>query len=1206
MYLKRLELVGFKSFADPTRLEFGPGIMAIVGPNGCGKSNIADAVRWVLGEQNARALRGGKMEDCIFNGTETHRPLGMAEVSITLAECESALGLEFNEVTVTRRVFRSGEGEYLINKTPCRLKDIQRLFMGTGVGTNSYSLMEQGRIDRVLSSRPEDRRSVFEEASGITKFKADKKEALRKLEHTEANLLRLADIIREVKRQIISLQRQAGKARRYQSLQQQLRAIDLFFTRQRMASFDEQLRALDLRRAAIQEREEALESDVRDAEQQADAARAEMDALDREIESLREGVARARAEWEHTRDSAAMNRERIRELAEVSDRDRREAEQAREQAEALRTQLEELESSLARARGERDAAERRWSEATVALQRVEEQLDSAQQQAHALRNESLDLDQRAARRQRELSDLDARERTAAFRREKLAAEQIELRRALEQFEARGAQLRSRLAELQAAADAAAAADAEARARRSAAERRRAELRQTLADLQSSAAARAAQIALLEQPEARADGFPGGARLLLDPPPDLELNRSRVLGALARHIEFDAGLRPAFEAVLRPWLDAVIVEDAGAALDALRALELRRAGPARLLPRDGAVAGAPADGPGAPLLAHLRADATMRPLLERLLAGVRLVDSAADIPSPLPAGLTIVTRSGAVFRGDGPAEFWMPDDRDLNPVARRQQVREWRAEAAALAERIAETKRALDTCRIEEEEAQQATEARRSALDEALRQVAHAGGEQTALRRDAKAAAERVETVAYEMESLGREGHDDVERRARLQQEMDAARARQEEIRSAQAALVGQLRDLEQRRNRALAAATEARIEFGDRRNAVEQMEQRAAGHRKRAGELDELRAGRAAAADDYRRRIAELERASAEAEARLEPLAAETRRQEEILAAARERREVRQAEVAAREQAAREKRAELDGLRRERGAIEVESAEIRTRRQGLIERAGGDYRASAEEIAAAPEPDWSEFGGAPADREALESLVAELRAKIEALGAVNLIAIDEYQELEQRHEFLTREQDDLVRAKQQLLDMIRRINQTTTAMFRETFDKVNENFRVMFERLFGGGSAKLVLVDEDDVLECGIEIIARPPGKRLQPVSLLSGGERTMTAVALLFALYMVRPSPFCLLDELDAALDDANIGRFVSVVRDFVANSQFIIITHNRQTIAAANTLFGVTMEQHGVSKIVSVKFNPNGRPESEPGAPVSAGAADAGAPTT
>jgi chromosome segregation protein len=416
--------------------------------------------------------------------------------------------------------------------------------------------------------------------------------------------------------------------------------------------------------------------------------------------------------------------------------------------------------------------------------------------------------------------------------------------------------------------------------------------------------------------------------------------------------------------------------------------------------------------------------------------------------------------------------------------------------------------------------------------------------------------------------------------------MDAARGRLTEIRQALGQKTDDLRALEQQRSRWIAQTTEARVLAADQRRAVEHLDQRRAAQDSRIAELEAFVRERAQGLSSSQSRIEELHRDIAAAKDQVEPLEQEIRLHQDALDALRAQREERERERQERDAALRSWRSQLDAVRQERSQVDVTLAEQRMRRQNVVDRAAGDYHVSDEDIRRAPAPDWGEEG-APADDEALETRVAEFRARLESMGPVNLVAIEEYQELEKRHEFLAQQQGDLVRSKQQLTDLIRRINKTTTELFSETFNKVNAHFEEMFAKLFGGGTAKLVLVDEGDVLESGIEIIARPPGKKLQTVSLLSGGERTMTAVALLFALYLVKPSPFCVLDELDAALDDSNIGRFVKVVQDFLEKSQFVVITHNRQTIAAAHALFGVTMQRQGVSRIVSVRFNAEGRPE-------------------
>ena len=1178
MYLKTLEIVGFKSFAEKTRLEFEPGMTAIVGPNGCGKSNVSDAVRWVLGEQSAKALRGSKMEDVIFNGTDSHKPLGMAEVSLTLADCESALGTEFNEVTITRRVFRSGEGQYFINKAPCRLKDIQRLFMDTGIGTNSYSLMEQGKIDRILSSHPEDRRAVFEEASGITKFKADKKEALRKLEQTEANLIRLEDIIREVKRQIISLQRQAGKARRYQELQTQLRALDLFATRERIAQLDETIRTLESRLASIAEQDEAARTDIEHAESETARRRQAMEAIEASIADTVEASLAARNELDRVRESIRHCDERRAELQELSERDSRDAEEARQRRAQLEQSLAEHLSRLERADAERSAAEQALEEHARRLTDAEQRVEEIARILHKLRTEQVELDARAAQAQNELAQIEAEERTTILRRERLAAEHAETARALELFEQRRAETESRLAALR--ADAESSRDRLARIEDQRRDKTRAasDVNKTLSAMKSQAAAREAQIELLESSGRQHEGFALGARQLLHADDALAVDRSAVLGALAEQIRIDPHWQHALEAALRPWLDAIVVHGDAAALAILRAMDEQAAGAVRLLSTDARPAYPPPAGRER-LLDHVQCPDTLRPSLECIIGHVCTAASVADIPTDRPAGLAWVTPSGVLLNPNGTSELWRREEAGSNPLTRRQLLNSWREELARMQADIRAQEDALAALSGESDALDRALREARQALDENRRLLNTAEGENQVIAREARQARERADTVAWELQSLESQHQSGDERRSGIQREIEAIRARQAEVRAALSAKTEEQRDAEQHRNRCATEATERRIRFSEARQAVQSISESCAQLAARAKELTAVIEERARGISTYRARIDEIARTRADAEARVAPLEAETARLAASLDEQRAAREETARALAELEAALRAKRARVEEIRGQRSSCEIELAQQRMRRQNQIERVAGDYRITADEIAAAPEPQW-ENGERP-DRETIETQVAELKAKLEAMGPVNLVAIEEHRELEERYQFLTQQQSDLTNSKNQLMEMIREINKTTTEMFSETFAKVNENFQRMFTQLFGGGSAKLVLVDEGDVLESGIEIIARPPGKKLQTVSLLSGGERTMTAVALLFSLYLVKPSPFCLLDELDAALDDANIGRFVKTVQGFLEKSQFVVITHNRQTIAAARMLYGVTMEQQGVSKIVSVKFS-------------------------
>ena len=1184
MYLKTLELVGFKSFASKTKLHFEPGMTAIVGPNGCGKSNISDAIRWVLGEQSAKALRGSKMEDVIFNGTDDHKPLSMAEVSLTLADCESALGTEYDEVTITRRVLRSGEGQYFINKAPCRLKDIQRLFMDTGIGTNSYSLMEQGRIDLILSSRPEDRRAVFEEASGITKFKADKKEAIRKLEQTEANLLRLADIIREVKRRIISLQRQAGKAKRYKALQDELRVLDIHLSREKLNALASEIQTLESRLAHLIEQEEAARAGIHDTEQQAHELRAVVQQKENEIAQAMDAASQAASELDRARQSIQVNEDRIREMRELTERDSRDADDALTRLQAHQQSFQTIEQNFVEAEQLRNDAERELADSSERLKELDAAVEEIRRNLNRLRSESIDLDSRGSRLQNELSDLDAQERTSVLRRERLSAELSEMKRGVEKFENRRAEAEAHMDALRGeVAERESSVQSVQQAKHDVA-RQLDEQRRTLADVQKRMAARQAQSELYTQAETESDGLPAGAKKLLAGGEDAIGDRSRILGTLAEHVQAEPEYQKALEVALRAWLDAVLVTDPQALLDTVRALEQGGAGSARLL----AVQAGPASDaphtdnlPGVSLLDHVNVTDTVRPLAERLLRHVRVVDALDGIGTPGDVRTLLVTRSGAAIRGDGSAEWWQPGTQEANPLTRRHLLSQWTSEINDLQEHAARVEASIQQLTGRDEELNTAMDDARRALEESRRNLAICEGEHQVKAEEAMQARERMETVSYELNALVEQQASSGDRRTAITTELEQTRNRHGEVRHEIAEQTETLHAREQERGDWLSEVTEKRVLVGERRQAVAQLASQKEDLQARMVELEALIDNRRKGLTDYQTRMNELGAQIEDTRNRLQPLEEKVREQNDALAGARRAREENTLALRHLETTLHEQRSSLDELRNQRSTLDVELAEQRMRRQNITERIAQEYHITPEQMEATPAPEWED--GQEPDRETLETNIAEIRTKLESMGPVNLIAIEEHEELEERFKFLTEQQDDLIKGKAQLMDMIRRINNTTTEMFTRTFDEVNKNFQDTFKQLFGGGSAKLVLVDDEDVLESGIEIIARPPGKKLQTVSLLSGGERTMTAVALLFALYMVKPSPFCVLDELDAALDDSNISRFVRMVEGFEKDSQFVIITHNRQTIEAADALYGVTMEKFGISKIMSVRFQKN-----------------------
>ena len=1167
MYLKSVELVGFKSFADKTRLEFEPGMTAIVGPNGCGKSNVSDAIRWVLGESRPTAIRGASMEDCIFNGTDTHKPLGMAEVTLTLADCEKELDLGLHEVSITRRVFRSGESDYFINKKACRRKDIQRLFMDTGIGTDAYSVMEQGKIDRVLSSRPDDRRAVFEEASGITKYKTDKQEALRKLEQTEANLLRLADVIREVKRQIISLQRQAGKAQRYKTLQEELRGLDIYSTRHRLKQLStriEEIRAqLETSRVKVDDTHRRIAA----ANGETDALRAELQQLESAIGAAMDDAMRVKNELERAQQTIRTNAERITELETLAQQNTKESEEAKSRLTQHRLSLDEVVQMMQSAEAERLKAKTELETATARQRETEAQVHSGREALNRLRNESMTLDQRIGRLQNELSEIDAKERAGVIRKEQLAAEKNTLERTLASYQERGQQMAAKAEELKLAVAAQQTAMTELRDRRSSAAEKIQALEKEISELQRQLADKNARLEMVF--EARKEGFPAGAQHLLD------CGDKNVIGPLAEQFTAAPGFETALEAVLRPWMDALVVRTRSGARNVLTLLAESNQGAVRLLAAEGDV---PVAGENS-LLGNISCADEVRPLAARLLANVFVAENLQAIPLTLPAGSIFVTQRGELLTAEGTAELWKPEEGEVNPLGRHHLREQLQGDIQTLEKTLSDKRRTLEALRAEQNGTGDALEAAQRELDDRRRSLAVQEGESQVIARELKQARERVETVTYEFDKLMKQQGSGEDRRTAVAREGAEARDRLAQIRQQISTQTETLNALEERRSVVLSETSECRVQYSQHEQRIESLKSRRQPLEARLKELQELIEERTRGVSSYQQRVAQLKTASSEAEEKIAPLSEAAATAEQKLAEARQVREKQTAALSSREQSLRTLQNELEELQSGKTALEVELAEQRMRHQNSLDRLTSTWHITPDQLAREPAPKWE--NGIEPSMEEIEVQAAEHRAKLESMGPVNLVAIEEHAELEERFAFLSQQEADLISAKDQLVEMIKKINSTTTELFADTFNKVNENFGIIFEQLFGGGAAKLVLVDETDVLESGIEIIARPPGKKLQTISLLSGGERTMTAVALLFALFKVKPSPFCVLDEMDAALDEANVGRFVKMVKGFLTQSQFILITHSRQTISAADVIYGVTMPNRGVSRTMSMKFS-------------------------
>lgn len=1222
MYLKNLTVLGFKSFADKTALNFQPGVTAIVGPNGCGKSNVSDAIRWVLGEQSAKALRGGEMADVIFNGTDGRKPLGMAEVSLTIGGVDeehlraSGVEMAYNEVTVTRRVFRDGGSEYFINKTPCRLKDIQQLFMGTGVGRTSYSIMAQGNITQILSSKPEDRRLIFEEAAGITKYKAQKKEALRKLEYTEQNLVRVEDLVREVKRQIGSLQRQAGKARRYKQISQELQHLDTQLARHQF----------DILRGEIQEREtgaeqlrtgiETTSADVLRCEDEIAQLRERLSELEHEIAAMQQRGLELKGESDRHEGRIQFNEERLRELAAQNTKALGDLNQAEERRQIAAQELAKVQESLRAAEAALAQHRATLESRQAALRQVEEDLRHRQEALRQAQAGAFTAAQDLSRVRNELTALDLQKQGNVVRLEKLSAEKIQL-------EEERTRLETRLTEFAANVE---AQKLNAQTQRGTVEERQRRLREIQEELNRAGqeqdqllqqqAEKRSRLNVLEQLQAGHEGFSEGALAALK-------QSQHVLGSLADRISVPDQYVTAIETALGHHLQLVLTENPESARQILADLNSTRKGRASVAalalmssgPNEGngqAIESQPA-GPaasvqlnGAPLEASrvVSGESSVRALLERLLGNTRIVrdlNAATDAWRSTGGAFHYVTLSGEILSQHGIYTGGYANGNNGKAAAsilgRKNQIIELQAALAQLQERVAEVSRRKGGLQSEQTELQAGLQQAQTELRAQEVAIATRQGEFNALQNSQRLLHQKIETVVFEVQTLAAQEQEGLQKRAALASRLTGLETEEQARQKQVTDLTAELEALRQQRDAANAALTESKVSLATEEQMRSSFAQQAQALAQRIRELAQLAEQRRGEMGAFIARKQQAESEIQQSRGRVEALQHEREQVNAQTAEVLGRKQTQEGEIASREESLRGQRRSLTELQERRSTVEVELAQKNMAVQNLRERVQQKYHVNLDDLRSecitityADEgparihtlsPEEMAASGAATDWTAVAQQVEALQKRLDEMGPVNLVAIEEYEETEQRYQFLSKQHEDLVQAKAQLLEVINRINGQTKEMFRTTFEQIRDNFRAMFTEVFGGGKADLVLMDENDLLESGIEIVARPPGKQLQTISLLSGGEQTMTAVSLLFSIYQVKPSPFCVLDELDAPLDESNINRFIRVLQRFLENSQFIIITHNKRTIGMADVLYGVTMQEHGVSKIVSVKFH-------------------------
>ncbi len=1286
MHLERLEISGFKSFSDRSELSFDRGVTAIVGPNGCGKSNVADALTWVLGEQSAKSLRGDKMEDVIFSGSDARKPTGAAEVRLRFGNVivppsllkgmgeevpppgngpasarkasygevsperpdgreggnghhggvAALLETTTREVEVTRRLFRSGESEYLIDGQTCRLKDIHELLMDTGLGAKAYAIIEQGKIGMILSSRPTDRRQLIEEAAGITKYKARRRSAELKLEAAQQNLTRIEDIVHEIDKQRGSLKRQAAKARRYTRLRDEMRRWEKVLFARRYRSLSDAIESARARLNEARTNEAAASARLAEVENELGRIRIELATADTAATTARETVHAHELEINRRQQQIALDTQQAEMLKRRADELEVERQQLESRREPERIALDARRQAAAEAASARDAASAlasaaadEYTQAWMSIEALEQDVEKARGDVYAVLNTITALtaahDSAASQRERAVdtqSRLEVEARELGAELERARAQRVSAAEALHRAQEG----------LDSARVARAARESELASARVEHEWRARDVRTREQDL----AGMVARLRSLEEIEMHRGGFADAARMVL-----VNANgRVGQMGALADFIDVEPRYERAVEACLGDLLQHVLVErleHVSAGLKLIRQEDAGRCGFVVGSPggativqsealsdvqtyRSEAVETAAPDGTVS-LESVVRIGGPFPAAIRAVMGGALIADSfdaAARIAPTVP--VAVATLEGDVFRGK---HVVTGGDKTENRgiLATKREIKELRetiTEARASLERLS-----AETSGFEQAMAH-ATAAIAGLTDEFHRQeksIVGVHGQAERANDDETRVRQRVDLVGNEI--------------SRAREEIASLDARQVEARDSIARLQQQkiaadltLTDAQRRLGEARDTAEGLSAKAGEARATHAAMIERSAAAVAEVARMEELAAELERRVEsctrdvvlmrDQRERLLQAivdgQRLMDEDVARLEGM------RQEMVHADERALEIKQA-AERQEETIRDARRAVDALRALAAEVDVQRATAESDLTHLAQQSMDTVNATLDDIrdevaameaagqvqpdvrairaaeavdpdeidedaASAAVPEDSADSAVEAAAESVpamtaEEAIAELRDKIERMGPVNMMAIEQSQELEERHLFLSTQQKDLIDSIAQTNEAIAKIDETTHARFREAFAAINQNFQQMFATLFGGGKAGIMLLDESDPLESGIDIVAQPPGKRLQSVMLLSGGEKALTAIALMFGMFKYRPSPFCLLDEIDAPLDDANIGRFIEMLRSMMDKTQFIIITHSRKTMEIADRLYGVTMEEPGVSKLISIQLS-------------------------
>lgn len=1188
MRFKSIEVTGFKSFADRTKIIFQPGITAIVGPNGCGKSNVSDAIRWVLGEQSAKQIRGERMEDVIFNGTRSRAPMGMAEVTLVVSDLDAGIASDFaafDEIQITRRYYRSGESEYLINRIPCRLMDIRELFMDTGMGGKAYSIIGQGNISAILNAKPKERRFLFEEAAGITKYKARKDEALRKLDRTRDNLSRVRDIIAEVTRQRNSLNRQAKKAERYKKFKDEIREVDLHLSSRDFSSMrhewdglQEEYRVQKDREAEILSLTSAKETHIEELELEVLDREKSLSELHDEIHNIDSQISREENRIQVlTSDITHLN-----DLCVGSNRE----------IERLETEIGTSRSATALLEQELQTLTQKSEEKTVHLQEKEAELSSLlttkQEEEAELEAEKEHLSQLM----RQIGVQKNRMENAGHERDSLLEMHDGYDSNYEACVNQLAEKKNRLSEKTENLSGLKASIHEIRSGQEAIlsdlEQKQEELSSVLdrtSRLREQMGQESSRLDTLAELQENLDGYDEGIRSLIQPSSDSsEPGVLPPFHTLVGDIfETDPRFEVAIESVISDRYQSLVVDGPEDSLRAVSYLKDQQIGRGAFIPlhpknpkldpfcrkeNTGTVGEA---------LSLVHFDPQFAGVAQYLLGDVVVMENLEQAIALYRSNgfhRTLVTLSGDVLDPSGAVEGGARKKNTSGFIRRKREIRELKVSMEVLKAYVSKAEGERQDLNHRISQIKQDLNETSARLQERDDQRVELEKEVASLEHEVNHLRERLDGLSNENQSRSNKllalQESIVAYRHELTQLEEEQESRNEKISTISQRVQSVREQIEQQRM----TVTEERVHLASIKEKKVSLLTHIEKNRMNSENLKELILGRRREIEEAQSRIEKSEEAKTETESRIHSLM-ETK--EEVHTRTVEEQgiyDMKREELHNEQKNFKELRVENEKLNRKLNDLEVRRTELSIKKEHLTTKIREKYQVSLQDV-------LPNFVDREINDEEARQRLDELSRKIDQMGPVNIMAIEEYNALQERFEFLTTQEADLQESVESLMSAIRKINRTSRQRFLDSFDAINEKFKVVFHELFQGGQAELKLEDGQDILDAGVEVIAQPPGKKLQHLTLLSGGEKALTAVALIFAGFLVKPSPFCLLDEVDAPLDDLNVERYNAMLKRLTQNTQYIVITHNKNSMEHSDALYGITMQEAGISRMVSVLFN-------------------------